>query len=77
MSLYFRVQKKFRLERAGKKLSISVKNSLSHSDKRFRRQPFCAELQSFLQAKTFMYERGGEHQVFSSNFFISHCPKFP
>ena len=62
---------KIRLESSGKESRFSVEKRSSHSDEKFCRGPFCAVLQKFLVAKTFTDERGGEHQDFSPNLFIS------
>ena len=43
--------------------------------KNFVMEPFCAMFQSFLVARKFTDERGGEHQNFSSNLFSITLPK--
>ena len=55
-----------------KESRFSVKKSLSHSDERFHRQPFCAVLQKLLLVKNFTDERGGSIKIFRRNVFLSH-----
>ena len=52
-----------------------VENLLSQGAEKLRREPFCAEFQNFLLAKTFKEERGRAFRFSVEMFFYLIVPK--